>query len=100
MIHCRLSVEKCNADCAEGSAMFTIVASSTTISWATPSRASTAHRLGSAIEARVGMLTLIGVLPVAVIDHHSRTIRATSMTYKTRTINSAPKMPDTALHSL
>ena len=31
--------------------MFTIVASSTTISWATPSRASTAHRLG--LESRL-----------------------------------------------
>ncbi len=47
MIHCRLPVEKSSAFCAEGSAMFTIVASSTTISWAVPSSASTAHRFGS-----------------------------------------------------
>src|SRR3977135_3354006 len=48
MIHCRLSVEKCSARCAEGNAMLTIVASSTTISCAAPSSASTAQRLGSA----------------------------------------------------
>jgi hypothetical protein len=47
MIHWRLSVEKFSASCADGSAMFTIVASSTTISCATPSSASTAQRLGS-----------------------------------------------------
>ena len=38
--------------------MFTIVASSTTISWATPSKASTAQRLGS---RRSGMVTGEGV---------------------------------------
>ena len=42
--HCRLSVEKPKERCAEGSAMFTIVASSTTISCATPSRARIAQR--------------------------------------------------------
>src|ERR1700758_5229819 len=47
MIHWRLLVEKCSAFCADGSAMFTIVASSTTISCATPSSASTAQRLGA-----------------------------------------------------
>ena len=36
--------------CAEGSAMFTIVASSTTISCATPRRARTAQRFGSGCE--------------------------------------------------
>src|ERR1700730_4931855 len=36
MIHWRLSLEKCSAFCAEGSAMFTTVASSTTISCAIP----------------------------------------------------------------
>src|ERR1022692_5121462 len=97
MIHCRLSVEKCNARCAEGSAMFTIVASSTTISWATPSRPSTAHWLGTAIEARVGVLVLIGVLPVAGIDDHSRTIHAASMNHDTRTMSATPTMPDVAL---
>ena len=45
--HCRLSLEKCNARCAEGKATVTIVASSTTISCATLSNARTAHRLGS-----------------------------------------------------
>ena len=34
MIHWRWSLENCSASCAEGSAMFTTVASSTTISWA------------------------------------------------------------------
>src|SRR5271163_2575618 len=43
--HCRLSVEKPNARCAEGSALLTIVESSTTINCATPSRARTAQRL-------------------------------------------------------
>src|ERR1700716_541736 len=47
MIHCRLSVEKCSAFWAEGIAMVTIVASSTTISCAMLSRARTAHRFGS-----------------------------------------------------
>jgi hypothetical protein len=37
-IHCRSTVVKCSASCAFGSAMFTIVASSTTISWADPDR--------------------------------------------------------------
>ena len=45
MIHSRSSVENCRALCADGSAMFTIVTSSTTISCATPSSAKTAHRL-------------------------------------------------------
>ena len=47
-IHSRLLVEKCSARCADGSAIFTIVESSTTISCAVPSSASTAQRLGSA----------------------------------------------------
>src|SRR5450755_2721573 len=47
MIHWRLSVEKCSARCAEGSAMLTIVASSTTISCAVPRSARTAQRFGS-----------------------------------------------------
>ena len=34
--HCRSALENASARCAEGSAMFTIVASSTTISWASP----------------------------------------------------------------
>src|SRR5271165_3580322 len=42
--HCRLSVEMPSDRCAEGSAMFTIVASRTTISCATPSRARTVQR--------------------------------------------------------
>src|SRR3984957_2416784 len=44
--HCRFSFEKCNARCADGNATVTIVASSTTISCATLSKASTAQRLG------------------------------------------------------
>src|SRR6201995_59384 len=47
MIHCRLSVENCSARCADGSAMFTIVASRMTISCATPSRTSTAQGFGA-----------------------------------------------------
>src|SRR5450755_1103636 len=97
MIHCRLSVEKCNARCADGRAMFTIVASSTTISWATPSRPSTAHRLGSAMARRVGVLMLIGVLPVAVIDDNSRTILAIGMTHEPGAMSLPPTMPDIAL---
>ena len=46
-IHWRLSVEKPRSCCAEGSAMLTMVESSTTMSCATPRRASTAQRLGS-----------------------------------------------------
>src|ERR1019366_3891260 len=97
MIHCRLSVEKCNARCADGSAMFTIVASSTTISWATPSRPSTAHRLGSAMGGRVEVLMLIGILPVAVIDDHSRIVHVASMKHEPWTISLLPTMPDIAL---
>ena len=47
MIHCRLSVEKPSAGWADGIAMVTIVASSTTINCATLSKARTAHRFGS-----------------------------------------------------
>ena len=43
-IHWRLSLEKCSAFCAEGRAMFTIVASSTTISCAIPRIARIAQR--------------------------------------------------------
>src|SRR6202020_1967469 len=43
--------------------MFTIVASSTTISWATPRSARTAHRLGRGIKWVSGLLVLIKVLP-------------------------------------
>src|SRR6185437_8398540 len=43
--------------------MFTMVASSTTISWATPRRASTAHRLGRGIKWVSGLVVLITVLP-------------------------------------
>src|SRR5271154_3007607 len=56
--HCRLSVEKPKDRCAEGSAMFTIVESRTTISCATPSRARIAQRLlpGSAPPAADSVL--------------------------------------------
>src|ERR1700744_6154939 len=43
--------------------MFTIVASSTTISWATPRSARTAHRLGRGIKWVSGLVVLIKVLP-------------------------------------
>src|SRR5215471_14617994 len=46
-IHCRLSVEKPSAFWAEGIAIVTIVASSTTINCATLSSARIAHRFGS-----------------------------------------------------
>src|SRR6185312_12937141 len=62
MTHCRLSAVKCSAFCADGSAMFTMVASRTTISWATPRRASTAHRLGRGIKWVSGLVVLITVL--------------------------------------
>jgi hypothetical protein len=42
--HCRSVVEKPSARWADGSAMFTMVASSTTISWATPTTARTSQR--------------------------------------------------------
>ena len=45
--HCRSASEKCSARCAEGSAMFMIVASSTIISWAIAITARISHRLGS-----------------------------------------------------
>ena len=44
MIHCRFALEKSSAFCADGSAMFTTVASSTTISWAVPSSARISQR--------------------------------------------------------
>ena len=47
--HCRSMLEKCSACWAEGSAMFTIVASSTTISWASATTARISQRLGSAV---------------------------------------------------
>jgi len=56
MTHWRLSVEKWSVRCADGSAMFTIVASSTTISWAIPRRARTAHRLGRRIAGAVALI--------------------------------------------
>src|SRR3954453_7832756 len=68
MIHCRLSVEKCSAFWAEGIAMVTIVASSTTISCATLSRASTAHRFGSpCLEAMGRVLANASVVVSAVL---------------------------------
>ena len=42
--HWRLSFEKCSARCADGSAMLTIVASSTTINCASPITARIHHR--------------------------------------------------------
>src|ERR1700759_18203 len=63
MTHCRLSAVKCSAFCADGSAMFTMVASSTTISWATPRRASTAQRLGRGVKFGSGVVGLLTVLP-------------------------------------
>src|ERR1700760_3013661 len=63
MTHCRLSAVKCSARCADGSAMFTIVASRTTISWATPRSARTAHRLGRGMRDVSGLVVLIRILP-------------------------------------
>src|SRR5207244_521385 len=54
--------EKCSASCAEGVAMVTIVAYSTTISCATPSRARTAHRFGS--RSRRGHGHQLGRIPI------------------------------------
>jgi hypothetical protein len=61
-IHCRLSVEKPSEFCAEGVAIVTMVASSTTISCATLSKASTAHRFGSAVRGFSGW-----PLPAAIV---------------------------------
>ena len=43
MIHGRFSVLNPRSACAEGSAMFTMVASRTTINWATPMTARMSH---------------------------------------------------------
>ncbi len=45
--HCRLATEMCRAFCADGRAMVTIEASSTTISWAMTTTARIDQRLGS-----------------------------------------------------
>src|SRR5580704_17888754 len=47
MTHCRLATEMLSALCAEGSAMVTMEASKTTISWAVITTARIDHRLGS-----------------------------------------------------
>ena len=52
--HCRSATEKCSAFCAEGSAMFMIVASSTIISCAIAITARIHHRLGSGWAAEPG----------------------------------------------
>src|SRR5207245_1287329 len=80
-IHCRFSVEKCSAFWAEGIAMVTIVASSTTISCATLSRVRTAHRFGSrsvgasdirwTSRSRVADDVLVCVVP-EVLDHEAK----------------------------
>ncbi len=44
--HCRSTVLKPSARCADGSAMFTIVTSSTIISWASPITPRISHRRG------------------------------------------------------
>src|SRR5215471_694849 len=49
--HCRSTVEKCSARWAEGSAMFTIVASRITINWARPMTARISQRRGSGAAA-------------------------------------------------
>src|SRR5580704_570740 len=46
-IHWRLAVEMCRARCADGRAMITTEASSTTMSWATAMMANARKRLGS-----------------------------------------------------
>src|SRR3954462_15758767 len=45
--HCRLASENCRSAWACGRAMFTMVASRTTISWAMPMKANAFHRCGS-----------------------------------------------------
>src|ERR1700735_659292 len=48
-------LEKCSACCADGSAMFTIVASSTTISWASATTARISQRRGPGPAAVAGL---------------------------------------------
>src|ERR1700744_3362156 len=57
MIHCRSTLEKFRACCADGSAMFMIVMSRTIISWASPMSARISQRRWP------GSLDALGVLP-------------------------------------
>ena len=53
--HCRSALENPSARWAEGSAMFTIVASSTTISWASPTTPRIHQRRADAAAASIGL---------------------------------------------
>ena len=66
--HCRLSVEKPNDRCAEGSAMLTIVASRTTISCATPSRARIAQRRSPDAELDAAVTGELPIRSLLAID--------------------------------
>ncbi|GHE34652.1 hypothetical protein GCM10018782_06160 [Streptomyces griseoaurantiacus] len=58
--HCRFASDMCRACCAEGRAMFTIVASRTTISWARAMITKTHQRRGSASVASPIRVALMG----------------------------------------
>jgi hypothetical protein len=51
--HCRSTVVKCSARCADGSAMFITVRSRTTISCASPITPKTSHRRSRALSVEV-----------------------------------------------
>ncbi len=55
MTHCLLPSEMPRSVWAEGRAMFTMVASSTTISWASAMKASAFQRLGSGIRGSAAL---------------------------------------------
>src|ERR1700759_148113 len=97
MTHCRLSAVKCSAFWADGSAMLTMVASSTTMSWATPRRARTAHRLGRGIKWVSGLVVLITVLPGGVMYTLALIIHAVGINYKPVIISSVGIMPISAI---
>jgi len=63
MTHCRSTSEKCSASCADGSAMFMIVISSTIISWASPTTPSTNQRRRPGSPAWPAEMTPPGMLP-------------------------------------
>src|SRR6201992_3141271 len=72
MIHCRSTLEKPRACCADGSAMFMIVMSSTIISWASPitARISQPRRSGSADEVTGPPPGTLGALGAAISVSH------------------------------
>src|ERR1700761_3705308 len=70
MIHCRSTLEKLRACCAEGSAMFMIVMSSTIISWASPIRARISQRRRSPSAGALGWPGAAEVAGVAIFFSH------------------------------